>query len=132
MFPSTYAVWGGACAPKPTSPTSVQVAAGQLVDVTVPLAPVTVTFKNSTGVLVTGPASPPRTLYLASVATTCAYVLQVPATASTLQLALPTGTWRASLTSDGSAPPAGGWPQVSLNASTPVVTPVPTVNLVVP
>ncbi len=113
LFPGNYAVWGGRCATAPAAPTTATVTGGQPVDLTVKLAPVTATLKSNTGVVL-----PNRALYLIAVTgTACSESYSVTSDASgVVRTSLPSGTWRLSLTADGSAPPVGGWPTVALDA----------------
>ena len=113
LFPGVYGVWAGACAPQPASPASVSVTAGQTAAATVPLAPLTADLRDSAGVPLVG-----TTLYMIAQADTpCAdRHTAVSDAAGTVQTSLPSGKWMLSLTADGSAAPAGGWPVVTLDA----------------
>lgn len=120
VFPSTYAVWGGTCAPKPVAPVSAVLPPGGTVDVAVRLAPLRVDL--TTGGAPAAPAT--RTLYLTAVSTTsCAAQHSITTSGSTAYVALPTGSWRLSTTASGVPPTGGTAPTVALDATstTPVV-----------
>lgn len=113
LFPGSYGAWAGACAPQPVSVSATRVNAGQAADVTVPLAPLVVDLQDNTG-----KALPGATLHvLAKSATPCPDKgMAASDAAGIVQTSLPSGSWILSLTPDGSGAPAGGWPEVTLDA----------------
>lgn len=128
VFPGLYGVWAGVCAVAPSSPPTAQVSGGRTADVSVPVAPLTVDLRSSTGAPLAG-----STLYASAVTgTTCTVTHALTADATgTVQTSLPSGTWRLSLTADGSGAPSSGWPTVTLDANATSST-IPRVTVTAP
>jgi prepilin-type N-terminal cleavage/methylation domain-containing protein len=132
LYPGQYGAWGGTCTDaRPTTAVLADVPVSGTASATLPLAGVraevrsTPTALDPDGELVSG-----HTVYALHASDGVCLAQSwpmAPAGSATPALALPQGTWTLALTADGSSPPSGGWPSVTLTTGGAVPTVVVTV-----